>query len=179
MPPRIWSVWTASLITSAACASEPAPTAVDGGSDGGPGGDASDNPCAFRLVRLQTGADPSCAGGNTHAWPVGMAPTACHGWRAVDTMGRQHDNSANDIRCNADGTFSFVQFAGGLDCSGGGVLKTYALDVCKQDIPPTLHTVAVDLTCCSNPASPACVTDTPSVSVPGGTTFLNGAPCRP
>jgi hypothetical protein len=85
-----------------------------------------------------------------------MGQSYCHGWRAVDTTGREHDNSANDIKCNPDGSFSFVQFAGGLDCSGSGVLKTYEVNSCKQDIPPSLYTIAFDLTCCSAPDSPAC-----------------------
>ncbi|HRG98999.1 MAG TPA: hypothetical protein PLR99_22270 [Polyangiaceae bacterium] len=107
----------------------------------------------------------------------GPRPTACHGWRSVDTTGRQHDNSASQITCNPDGSFSFTQYAGNLGCSGSGVTKTYRLNVCEQDTPPTLYTTAVDLTCCANPSSAACVRATPSVSVAGATIYLDGAAC--
>ncbi len=49
--------------------------------------------------------------------------------------------------------------------------------MCEQDTPPTPYTTAVDLTCCASPGSAACVRATPSVSVAGGTNYLNGAPC--
>ncbi len=138
------------------------------------------NACAYPLVRLQTGKDPACAGdGNEHRWPVGMPASACHGWRALDTMGKEHNNSANDLKCNADGSFSFTQFAGNLDCTGNGVTKTYALDDCEQDIPPVLYTRAVDLTCCSAPESAECLIGTPSVSIEGATIYLDGAVCAP
>jgi hypothetical protein len=106
-----------------------------------------------------------------------MPGSACHGWRAVDTTGRQHDNSANAIRCNGDGSFSFTQFAGSLNCTGSGVTKSYRLNVCEQDTPPTLYTMALDLTCCTSPNSPACTSARPSVSAPGATIFLDGAVC--
>ncbi len=112
-----------------------------------------------------------------HSWPVGMAATDCHGWRAVDPSGRQHDNSANNIGCNADGSFSFVPFAGNLNCAGTGVRKSYVLNVCARDTPPSLYTVATDLACCSAPDSGACTMGAPEVTVPGGSTFLNSVPC--
>lgn len=70
--------------------------------------------CTFPLVMLQTGKDSECGGGNIHAWPVGMDSDDCHGWAAYDTEGKLHENSANNITCNPDGTFSFTQFAGTL-----------------------------------------------------------------
>ena len=133
--------------------------------------------CAAPLVRLRTGTDTACGGGNEHLWPVGMTVAACHGWRSIDTDGREHDNSANSIRCNSDGSFSFAQFAGNLNCSGSGVTKTYRLNGCEQDTPPTLYTMALDLTCCTSPNSAACITGTPSVSVAGATIFLDGTSC--
>ena len=134
--------------------------------------------CSFPLVKLRTGSSTSCAGGQTHSWPIGMAANDCHGWRAVDTAGQSHDNSANDIKCNSDGSFSFVQFGGNLGCSGAGTLKSYTVNVCEQDIPPSLYTVAFDLTCCSDPGAPGCTTGLPSVTVPGGTVYRNGTACN-
>ncbi len=143
------------------------------------GGQVDASECEAPVVWLRTGPDSSCGGQNTHAWPVGMNATDCHGWRAADTSGREHDNSANDIRCNDDGSFSFVQFAGNLNCAGTGVRKDYVLDVCEQDMPPSLYTVAFDLTCCRAPSDPTCKRALPSVSVAGGSVFLNGAACVP
>lgn len=174
--PRSLSRWAATLvaalstfIAAAGCAS--AATTPEGELDAGA--------CTFPLVTLRTGSDTACSGGNTHAWPIGMAATACHGWRAVDTTGREHDNSANDIKCNPDGSFSFVQFAGNLECTGTGVLKTYMVNACQRDVPPTLYTVAIDLTCCSDPAAAGCRSGVPSVSVAGGSIFLNSLRCVP
>jgi hypothetical protein len=142
--------------------------------------DTDANPCHAPLVRLQTGPDPTCAGeGNEHEWPVGMDSEDCHGWSATDPQGEEHLNSANDIRCEADGSFSFTQFAGTLDCSGTGVTKKYRLNICEQDTPPVLYTQAVDLTCCESPSSPECVTGAPTITVPGGMTYLNSASCKP
>ena len=108
-----------------------------------------------------------------------MAETDCHGWQALDNQGEEHQNSANQIRCNPDGSFTFTQFAGNLDCSGTGVVKTYPLDACEQDIPPSLYTQAVDLTCCHAPDDPACTVGVPTVSVPNATVYLNGTTCAP
>ncbi len=149
------------------------------GSDEGGGGPIPADACVSPVVWLRTGPDPGCAGQNTHAWPVGMNASDCHGWRAVDNTGRAHDNSANDIRCNADGSFSFVQFPGNLDCAGTGTQKDYLLNACEQDTPPSLFTVAFDLICCSDPADPACKTEVPSVSAAGGSVYLNGEACVP
>ncbi len=154
----------------------------DGGTSTAPtadGGQVAPGACAAPVVWLRTGRDSNCSGQSTHAWPVGMRATDCHGWQATDTSGRPHDNSANDIRCNADGSFSFVQFAGNLNCSGTGTRKDYVLNVCEQDIPPSLYTVASDLTCCSRPTDPACKTQVPTVSAAGGKIFLNGTACTP
>ncbi len=137
------------------------------------------NPCASPVVRLRTGPNSSCGSPNTHTWPVGIGTTGCHGWRALDGGGQAHDNSANNIRCNPDGSFSFVQFAGNLDCAGSGTTKDYVLNVCEQDTPPSIYTMAFDLSCCSNPADPACRTEVPAVSAAGSSVFLNGVLCVP
>lgn len=108
-----------------------------------------------------------------------MAASDCHGWRAVGPTGQQHENSANDIRCGADRSFSFVQFASNLDCAGTGTAKDYVRNACEQDIPPSLHTEAFDLIGCSQPTNPTCKTEMPSLSVVGGSVFLNGAGCVP
>lgn len=135
--------------------------------------------CSAPLVVLRTGTDSACGGVNEHRWPIGLAATDCHGWRATDTKGDLHDNSANQIKCNADGSFTFTQFPGNLNCTGTGNVKTYKLNVCEQDTPPMLYTKAVDLTCCSDPSSAACKKGVPSVGVAGATITLNGASCTP
>ena len=137
--------------------------------------------CVFPLVKLQTGQDSECSGGNIHAWPVGMESDDCHGWVSYDNNGRLHENSAKNITCNPDGSFSFTQYAGSLTCEGGsgGVTKTYTLNSCEQDIPPTLYTRAIDLICCTAPDSPECQVGVPSVSVQeaSSTIYLNGREC--
>jgi hypothetical protein len=155
---------------------EPAPEDAD--SSVNPEEPPSGSPCAFPLVELQTAKDPTCAGGNVHSWPIGMAPTACHGWRAVDTSGQPHDNSASAIGCGEDGSFTFTQFAGNLDCSGSGVVKTYTPEACEQDIPPVLYTKAINLACCEDLDHPDCITGLPSVTIPGGQVSLDGALCE-
>ena len=90
-----------------------------------------------------------------------------------------HENSAAAIGCNPDGSFSFTQYAGNLDCSGSGVTKTFLADQCEQDIPPSLYTMAVDLSCCEDPTGSECTRGMPSVSVPNGIVYLNGSPCEP
>jgi len=108
-----------------------------------------------------------------------MAATACHGWRATDTRGELHDNSANAIRCNADGSFQFTQFAGNLKCEGTGTVKVYAPGQCEQDTPPSLYTVPVDLECCAHPGSAACAVGRPSVGIAGAEITLDGEACAP
>lgn len=134
--------------------------------------------CVAPLASLSTGPDSACGGGGVHTFPLGLAPADCHGWRAVDPMGEAHDNSANAIGCNADGSFSFTQFAGSIDCTGNGAVKSYVLDECEQDVPPSLYSVATNLTCCSEPDSEACVVGAPSVSQAGATIYLDGVLCE-
>lgn len=145
----------------------------------GTGGDGAVSPstCSAPLVTIQTGTDASCGGGNTHMWPLGLPSGSCHAWQSDDTSGRQHNNSASNIQCNGDGTFSFVQFAGNLECRGTGVLKTYKPNTCARDIPPTLFSIPTDLACCSAPESAACKKGLPSTSVPGSKIYLNNELC--
>ena len=167
---------TASEDSEADTATEP--SSEDTADERAPEESPDASPCASPLVDLQTAKDPACGGGNVHKWPIGMATTACHGWRAVDTSGQPHDNSANAIGCGEDGSFSFTQYAGNLDCSGSGVVKTYTADACEQDTPPVLYTKAINLACCESLDHPDCVTGLPSVSIPGGQIFLDGTPCE-
>ena len=149
-------------------------TTSDVSSEGGPPG-----ACEAPLVRLRTSGDSSCGGGNEHSWPVGLEADDCHAWRALDTSGREHDNSANSISCNADGSFSFVQFAGNLNCAGTGVEKTYFPFFFNDTATTEIYTLATDLACCSAPNSAECTTGTPGVSVAGATIYLNATPCTP
>lgn len=135
--------------------------------------------CKAPLVSIQTGSDTTCQGGGVHQYPVGMRADQCHGWRAADTKGELHDNSANNIRCNGDGSFSFDQYAGNLSCSGTPTTKTFVPGKCQQDRPPTLYSIPVDMSCCSAPGTSACKTDVPSVAVAGATIYLNNQQCVP
>jgi hypothetical protein len=138
-------------------------------------GSEADDLCAYPLVSLQTSQDETCGGGRIHRWPIGMEPTDCHGWSAEDTGGNEHLNSAANMTCHDDGSFSFEQYAGNLDCLGSGVLKTYYPDECEQDIPPSLYTVAVDLSCCADPDS--CASEAPSVEQSNSNIYKNGLLC--
>ena len=139
----------------------------------------SPSPCLAPVVTLRTGPDDTCPdGGNEHRWPVHLDAADCHGWTGTDNQGSIHENSANEITCHPDGSFSFKQYAGNVDCEGTGVLKTYTLNTCEQDIPPSLYTMAIDLSCCEDPDSAACDWDIPSVSIPGGSVLLNGEACE-
>ena len=142
-------------------------------------GTVSSASCSAPLVTIQTGSDASCKGGGTHMYPVGMGAGACHGWRSVDPTGKTHDNSANNIRCNGDGSFSFDQYADSISCNGPlkPTTKTFYPGKCDQDIPPTLYSIPTDLSCCSAPGSSACKTGNPSVSVAGATIYLNNQQC--
>ncbi|MFT7580729.1 MAG: hypothetical protein ACI9MR_002402 [Myxococcota bacterium] len=176
----------AAFVFGGACASDDSSTTTetdtsssdtpttDSGSDTG-----GANPCAFPLITLQTSSDDTCSGGNRHMWPVGMAATDCHGWTALDNTGGLHENSAADIKCNPDGSFSLTQYAGNLDCSGTGVTKTYALNSCEEDNPPPLHTMAIDLTCCTDPTSASCNTGVPSATQADTEIYLNNVKCSP
>ncbi len=163
---------------SSTTATGTASSAASSGSGGGGGSSA----CSGPLATSRTGNSSACAGGNTHEWPVGLKATDCHGWRDVDANGKEHDNSANALMCNADGSVSFVQFADSLDCKevvGAGVPKTFKIGVCEQDLPPTLYTTGIDTTCCTTPDAPECKHGIPSANSGTATIYLNGAVCTP
>jgi len=134
--------------------------------------------CEAPLVVLQTGKDSTCAGGNQHAWPLGAGSDYCHGWASADSSGEQHQNSASGMQCNEDGSFSFTQYAGNITCSGEGKLKTFVLNECTQDYPPSLYSMGTNFACCQDPASAECQVGIPTVSVPGGQVYLNGELCE-
>ena len=134
--------------------------------------------CHYPLVRFRTSEVSDCFGGNEHRWPVGTETTDCHGWRAFDHTGGARLRSANDIHCNADGSFQFTEFENNLSCEGVGITKVYIEDECESDSESDLYTVAVDLTCCTHPDSPQCVAGIPSVSGPGSEVILNGMRCE-
>lgn len=169
-----WFPFLALALAACPAAPEPPPAIAD---DDDSSAVADEDPCAYPLVKLRTGQSETCEGGNEHHWPVGMATDDCHGWAATDPRGSLHENSASGIRCNSDGSFEFTQFAGNLLCEGTGVSKVFHPGECVQDTPPVLHTVAFDLTCCSEPESPECLAGVPSVSIEGATVTLNGEDC--
>lgn len=139
---------------------------------------AAASACAFKSVKTRTGSGSHCTTSNFHVWPIGMAATDCHGWAAVDSSGKQQHNSANAIGCKPDGSFTFTQFTGNLNCSGSGTVKNYAPNACVQDVSTGLDTMAYDLTCCNNPSAAWCTTAVPSVSQPYSMVYLNGKACQ-
>ena len=115
------------------------------------------------LLQTQSGPDDSCpVSGDSHWWPYGSATSTsagdCHGWRAyAEEQAKCHDNSANNIKCSADGkSMTYDQYAGVLDCSGTAVAKTFTLGECHQGRPPTLYDTALNLDCCSDPTGSGC-----------------------
>ena len=135
------------------------------------------------MVAVATSSDTTCpVGAPQHWYPVGgepTEPTDCHGWAAKDTAGREHLNSASNLKCNADGSFTLTQYAGDLGCTGTGVEKTFHQARCEQDPLPVLWSWAADLSCCSAPGSAACAnTGTPSVARAGWAIYLNGRACK-
>ena len=145
------------------------------------GADTGAVDCTARLVAVATSSDTTCpAGAPQHWYPVGGEPTDCHGWAAKDTSGREHLNSASNLKCNADGSFTLTQYAGNLGCTGTGVEKTFRQARCEQDPLPVLWSRAAYLSCCSAPGSAACAanTGTPSVARQGSAIYLNGRVCK-
>lgn len=78
---------------------------------------AAQSRCTAQLVEMKTSPDSSCpVNAPSHWFPVGGAPADCHGWEGVDPTGRTHLNSASQMTCHPDGAFSFVQYAGNVNC---------------------------------------------------------------
>lgn len=129
-----------------------------------------------RLIKAQGGPDNTCGGGTNHYWPVDYGLDACHAWQGTGTDGRLHTNSAKNMRCDG-GVFKFTQYAGNLICDGTGVDKEIGT-TCEQDIPPTIYTVGLDLSCCIDPDGDACkaLTGQPSARE-GSDIFLDGQEC--
>jgi hypothetical protein len=109
--------------------------------------------CTSGLTQVQTGSTSDCSGGNVHTWPTGYTAEQCHGWQAEDNSGKTHDNSAKNMRCNEDGSFTFDQYAGNLVCSGSPVTKTMSSE-CEQDIPPSLYSKQIGAACGSTSGRP-------------------------
>ena len=73
------------------------------------------------------------------------------------------------MKCNDDGSFTFDQYAGNLDCSGSKVTKTIGAE-CEQDIPPTLYSKQIGEACGS-------FSGLPGVSQADSTIYLDGELC--
>ena len=135
------------------------------------------------LVKTYTGANTTCSWQDAspyHLWPVQWAESDCHGWQETDGTGKTHDNSANTVKCNDDGTFEWTQYAGNLTCQGSPVRKVFTLNDCTVDVPDTLRTMLADNNCCTNPDGDACKAfGFTSVSGLGqqAKIFKNGAEC--
>ena len=113
---------------------------------------AAEKKCnSYPLIGVQTGPSETCDGGQQHWWP--LIDDMCHGWASSDGS---HVNSASNMVCIDENTFSFVQFAGNLNCKGSGVTKVIKLGECEQDYPPVLHSIGIDLSCCRNPDGEDC-----------------------
>jgi len=148
--------------SSDACSSAATTTAAAAGAAGATATDTVE--CGnVMLLQTQSGPDDSCpVSGDSHWWPYGSATSTsagdCHGWRGyVEEQAKCHDNSANNIKCAADGkSMTYDQYAGVLDCSGTAVAKTFTLGECHQGKPPTLYDTALNLDCCSDPTGSGC-----------------------
>lgn len=128
---------------------------------------------SYPLVGVSTGKSTTCEGNQQKHWyPLDLA--LCHGWAASDDS---HLNSASNMQCVDENTFSFVQFAGNTDCNGVGVPKTVKLNECEQDFPPTLYSIGVDLSCCKDPNSTDCKRGSGSTDVSGSRILNNGVQC--
>eukprot|EP00658_Telonema_sp_P-2_P069462 TRINITY_DN5872_c0_g1_i5.p1 TRINITY_DN5872_c0_g1~~TRINITY_DN5872_c0_g1_i5.p1 ORF type:complete len:307 (+),score=68.11 TRINITY_DN5872_c0_g1_i5:306-1226(+) len=106
--------------------------------------------CTANLAATQSTKDNTCpTSSNQHLWPIDGAASDCHGWAATDSTGRQHYNSADQIKCSCDGTsMTYSQYPGVLDCSGTANPKSFQLNQCVQGTPPSLWDTATDLSCC-------------------------------
>ena len=164
---RLTSVLLLPLVLAAAC-----------GSPGSPGvAPAPPDICEAPLVGLQIGTDSTCGSGSEHWFPLGPDESSCHGWAGTAANGDRHENSANAIRCNPDGTFEYTQFAGNVNCEGSGVRKVYSPGTCTRDIPPRLYALPIDVSCCDDPGSPDCIVDVPRAGPVGATITLDGVEC--
>lgn len=150
----------------------------------------------IKLVKTVSGRSSTCdgfadqAGQPFHLWPVGVPADYCHGWSGISSRdGKEHVNSANNLRCSADGTkLLYTQHAGSIDCNSAlnpnGVEKEFVLGECHQGIPAALYDMGVNLDCCSDPFGKSCMSDftgTPMVPENEGVTdvaiWLNGKKC--
>ena len=112
--------------------------------------------CSSDLVLTSSSPSEKCDGDVTplHYWPVGDVD-ACHGWAAIAPNGDDHKNSAKNIRCSEDGsTLLYTQYAGNIDCSAGGVDKTFVFNECHQGVPPNLYDKGLDFGCCGPVVKP-------------------------
>jgi hypothetical protein len=125
--------------------------------------------CMAPVVTTTSSTDTTCGSAVRHSWPVTGNPADCHGWVSQDGS---HVNSANNIRCAADGrTLLYTQYAGSSSCGGtSGVDKEFTPE-CRQGIPPAIYDRLTDASCASPPMGE------PSTSQPGVTIYLNGQVC--
>lgn len=163
------------------------------GSQGGTGGTVD---CSgVKLVKTVSGQSATCDGFDDedapfHLWPVGVPGDYCHGWSGIASRDdREHINSANNLRCSADGTkLLYTQYAGSIDCTSvmnpNGVEKEFVLGECHQGFPPTLYDMGTNMDCCLDPFGENCMNDftgTPAVPENAGVTdvaiWLNGEKC--
>jgi hypothetical protein len=101
----------------------------------------------------------------------------CHGWSGYGG-GREHLNSAKNIRCGPNNELLYDQYAGSLDCSGTGRSKSYTF-TCTQGTPPAIYDLLTDNSCCTG-TSNECKFIVPYARSPGATnqkTYLNGIIC--
>ena len=64
-----------------------------------------------------------------HAYRADLKASDCHGWTRTDADGTVILNSANNMKCNEDGSFTITQFIETLNCDAGtGTVKTFHKD---------------------------------------------------
>jgi hypothetical protein len=135
--------------------------------------------CAAPIVTLKVGRDGNCSDLGTHGMPLYDDPSACHGWVTEDPT--YHDsrdvwlveNSANNIRCLADGGLELTLFPTRMDCTGPSVVRRFYQDQCERE--GAAFVAASSLACCNGRAN--CAVGAPFSRVAWGQTFLNGEQC--
>ncbi|KDO26712.1 hypothetical protein SPRG_20511 [Saprolegnia parasitica CBS 223.65] len=144
--------------------------------------------CTNYVVTSKSSYDTTCDGSQgTHAWPVGVDASYCHGWSASDASGNTQKYSATNLRCSSDSTmFLYTQHDGTTDCSSiaNNVKELNFTLSCTKDVA-NLYQTGLDFSCCNqrsaafgncNRAQPV-VTWPTSQPLSKFQTFANGQLC--
>ncbi|EQC30969.1 hypothetical protein SDRG_11442 [Saprolegnia diclina VS20] len=144
--------------------------------------------CTNYVVTSKSSYDTTCDGSQgSHAWPVGVDASYCHGWSASDASGNTQKYSATNLRCSAENDmFLYTQHDGTTDCSsvGNNIKQLNFTLSCAKDVA-NLYQTGLDFSCCNQRAAAfdSCKRAQPVVSWPTSQplskfqTFANGQLC--